>query len=58
MRAVGVEWGEGNGGMFTSVLLGHCFRDGVGGFAGGRGVVLFKRDGGLLGRTSGGARGG
>lgn len=54
MRAVGAEWGEGNGGMFTSVLLGHCFRDGVGGFAGGRGEVLSKRDGGVLGRTFGG----
>lgn len=30
MRAEGAEWGEGNGGMFTSVLLGRCYRVGGG----------------------------
>lgn len=39
VRDVGFEWGEVNGGMFTSVLLGRCFRV-EGSFTGGkRGAV-------------------
>ena len=48
-RAAGAEWGEGSGGMFTSVLLGHCFRDGVGGVR-----FFFLR--GMGGWTLGGVR--
>ena len=62
MRAIGAESGEGSGGMFTSVLLGRCFRDGVCVCVcvwwGGVRLFFLKAMGGVLGRTSGGVDGG
>lgn len=40
VRAIGAESGEGSGGMFTSVLLGRCFRDGA---RGGGGHLFFLK---------------
>ncbi len=61
VRAVGAEWGEGSGGMFTSVLLGHGFKDGMEGVRlfslRGMGEDFRKREKGLkldiLGRAKG-----
>lgn len=47
VRAIGAESGEGSGGMFTSVLLGRCFRDGAGG---GSHLFFLKGVGGVLRR--------